>query len=111
MRLTDRQFDLVALVALVAIAPHLSRLPIWLGLALVAIAPLRVLSRRRGAKAVAVWLRVPLVAALVAVVVLQYGNIFGREAGSTLATGLLISAARTERIRDARAALGFSAFV
>ena len=112
MRLSDRQFDLVALTALVAILPHLPRLPLWLGLALVAIAPLRVLSRRRGARAVAVWLRVPLVAALVAVVVLQHGNLFGREAGSTLACGLLmLKLLETERVRDARAALGFSAFV
>ncbi len=112
MRLTDRQFDLVALTALVAVVPHLTRLPAWLGFAFVAIAPLRVLSRRRGAGAVAAWLRVPLVAALVAVVILEYGNIFGREAGSTLATGLLmLKLLETERIRDARAALGFSAFV
>ena len=112
MRLTDRQFDLVALTALVAILPHLPRLPLWLSLALVAIAPLRVMSRRRGARAVAAWLRVPCVAALVAVVVLQHGNIFGRDAGSTLACGLLmLKLLETERIRDARAALGFSAFV
>lgn len=112
MRLTDRQFDLVALTALAALAPHLGRLPIWLGLVLVAIAPLRMLSRRRGARMVPVWLRVPAVALLVAVIILQYGNIFGREAGSALAAGLLmLKLLETDRSRDARAALGFSAFV
>jgi transglutaminase-like putative cysteine protease len=112
MRLSDRQFNLVAVTALAAIAPHLGRLPLWLGMALILVAPLRMFARRQGAKPVSAWWRVPLVAVLVAVIILQYGNIFGREPGSALAAGLLmLKLIESERIRDARAALGFSAFV
>ena len=112
MRLPDRPFDLVVLVALAAIAPHLLRLPAWFGLALVALALLRRVSRRRGAGILPAWQRVPLVGVLVAVVILHYGSILGREAGSALACGLLVlKLLETERVRDARAVTGFSAFV
>lgn len=112
MRLTDRQFDLVALMALAAFLPHLLRMPLWLGIGLAVIAPLRMLARRRGARLVPVWLRVPAVGILVALIIVEYGNIFGRGAGSSLAAGLLmLKLLETERSRDARAALGFSAFV
>ena len=112
MRLDDRQFNLVAASALIAVAPHLSRLPLWLSLALVAIAPWRIWSRKRTGKPISAWLRVPLVIALVSAIVVSYGNIFGREPGSALACGLLmLKLLESEKIRDARAALGFAAFV
>lgn len=112
MRLTERQFDFTCLSALAAVAAHLGHLPLWLGLVFVAIVPLRWYSRRRGAGIVPAWLRVPLVFVLVAAIVLQYGNIFGRDAGSALGCGLLmLKLLETDRLRDARAVLGFSAFV
>ncbi|MCW5569306.1 MAG: DUF3488 domain-containing transglutaminase family protein, partial [Dokdonella sp.] len=112
MRLTERQFDFTSLSALAAVAAHLGHLPVWLGLAFVTIVPLRWYGRRRGAGIVPAWLRVPLVFVLVAAVVLQYGNIFGRDAGSALGCGLLtLKLLETDRLRDARAVLGFSAFV
>ena len=112
MRLPDRSFDLVVVGALAAVAPHLARLPPWFGLGLVVIALLRRTARRRGAGIVPAWMRVPLVGVLVAIVVVHYGSIFGREAGSALACGLLVlKLLETERTRDARAAVGFCAFV
>lgn len=112
MRLPDRTFDLVVLAALVAVAPHLVRLPVWLGAGLLALALLRRMARRRGAGIVPAWMRIPLVAVLVAIIVVHYGSIFGREAGSALACGLLVlKLLETERPRDARAAIGFAAFV
>lgn len=112
MQLSNRQFNLMAVTAMVAVAPHLARLPWWLGACLMLIAPLRMWSRQRGAKPVSAWWRLPLVAVLVIAIILQYGNLFGREPGSALAAGMLIlKLIESERVRDARAALGFSAFV
>ncbi len=112
MRLTDRQYELVALTAFAAVAPHLPRLPLSFAIAIVFIAVLRVAMRRRHAGPVSAWIRVPLVAVLVGAVITQYGTLFGREPGSALAAGLLmLKLVETERVRDARAILGFSAFV
>ncbi|MBL0221839.1 MAG: DUF3488 domain-containing transglutaminase family protein [Xanthomonadales bacterium] len=112
MRLDQRQFNLLAGTALIAVATHLMRLPPWLAVSLVLIAPWRMWSRQRTGKAISVWLRVPLVIALVAVIIVTYGNIFGREPGTALACGLLmLKLLESEKIRDARAALGFAAFV
>lgn len=112
MRLDDRQFNLLALTALAALAAHLSRLPLWLSVALVLIAPLRMATRARTGKAISAWLRIPLVFLLVAMIVVHYGNLFGREPGSALACGLLmLKLLESERTRDARAATAFAAFV
>ncbi|WP_440222740.1 transglutaminase TgpA family protein [Dokdonella sp. MW10] len=112
MRLSDRQYDIVALTAFAAVAPHLPRLPLWFAIAIVVAAALRVVARRRSTRVVPAWVRVPLVGLLVIAVVSQYGNLFGREPGSALAAGLLmLKLVETEKLRDARATLGFSAFV
>ena len=112
MRLSNHQFNLLAISALIAVSAHLGRLPWWLSIALVAVPPLRMFSRARSPKAISAWLRVPLVLLLVAVVVLHYGNLFGREPGSALACGLLVlKLLESERIRDARTAAAFAAFV
>jgi transglutaminase-like putative cysteine protease len=51
-------------------------------------------------------------AALLALVIANYGNLFGREPGTLLGCGLLVlKLLETERVRDARVALGFAAFV
>ncbi len=112
MRLDDRQFNLLAATALIAVAPHLPQLPPWLSVMLVVIAPWRMWSRKRTGKSISAWVRVPLVIALVSAIIVAYGNIFGREPGSALACGLLmLKLLESEKIRDARAALGFAAFV
>ncbi|MEP6882603.1 MAG: DUF3488 and transglutaminase-like domain-containing protein [Dokdonella sp.] len=112
MRLSSYQFNLLAATALIALAAHVSRLPLWLSATLVLIVPWRVWSRSRSDKAIPAWIRVPMVFALVAAIFVHYGNIFGREPGSALACGLLVlKVLESEKIRDARAALSFAAFV
>lgn len=112
MRLSTRQFNLIAATALMAVLAHAARLPVWLTAVLCLIAPLRIISRGRGGKPISAWWRVPMVVALFAVIILHYGNFFGREPGSALACGLLmLKLLESERVRDALAVLGFSAFV
>jgi protein-glutamine gamma-glutamyltransferase len=112
MRLSERQFNLLGATALMAVATHLSRLPLWLTAFLLLLAPWRMWSRARSDKPISAWFRVPMVFALVAAIVVHYGNLFGREPGSALACGLLmLKLLESEKIRDARAAIGFAAFV
>ena len=111
-RLSTRQFDLLGLAVGCALLPHLQRLPGWLVVALVIIVAVRVILRRRGIGAAARWIRLPLTIALVALTWNEYGNVFGRDAGAALATGLLaLKLIETEKTRDARVGLGFAAFV
>lgn len=111
-RLSTRQFDLLGLAVGCALLPHLQRLPTWLGAALVIAVALRVLLRRRGFGAAARWIRLPLTIALIGLTWHEYGNVFGRDAGAALATGLLaLKLLETEKTRDARVGVGFAAFV
>ena len=112
MRLSPYQFNLLAATALIALAAHVSRLPLWLSATLVLMVPWRVWGRSRSDKAIPAWIRVPMVFVLVAAIFVHYGNIFGRAPGSALACGLLVlKVLESEKIRDARAAIGFAAFV
>ena len=107
-QLSTRQFDLLGLAVGCALLPHLQRLPGWLAVALVVIVAVRVILRRRGLGAAARWIRLPLTIALVALTWHEYGNVFGRDAGAALATGLLaLKLIETEKTRDARVGLGF----
>lgn len=107
-----RQFDLLSLSVAVALAPHLGRLPLWLGPPLIVLVALRAWLRRRGTFAVSSWLRVPLAGLLLLLVIVEYGNVFGRAPGAALACGLLaLKLLETESIRDARVVIGFAAFV
>ncbi len=111
-QLSTRQFDLLGFAVGCALLPHLQRLPGWLAAALVIIVVVRVSLRRRGVGAAARWIRLPLTIALVALTWHEYGNVFGRDAGAALATGLLaLKLIETEKTRDARVGLGFAAFV
>ncbi|MEO8459091.1 MAG: DUF3488 and transglutaminase-like domain-containing protein [Dokdonella sp.] len=111
-RLSHRQFELLAIALGAALLPHVLRVPLWLALPVVAIVPFWVIARRRGAQPISGWLRLPLALLLLVLIVQHYGNIFGREPGAALATGLLVlKLLETERQRDARFALAFSAFV
>ena len=111
-RLDARQFLLLSATVAVALATHLPHLPPWLTLACAVLLPMRAWTRQRGAAAVSAWLRLPLAALLLVLVITHYGNVFGREPGSVLGCGLLaLKLLETERVRDARVALGFAAFV
>lgn len=111
-RLGQHAFELLAATVAATLAMHLGHLPLWLSLPLAGVLALRVWSRRRGAAQVGAWIRLPLTALLVVLVVANFGNLFGREPGSVLACGLLaLKLLETERARDARVALGFAAFV
>jgi len=111
-RLDIRQFERVAMAVAATVATHAGHLPLWFSLPLALALALRAWTRRRGAAAPSAWIRMPLTALLLVLIVVSYGNVFGKIPGSTLACGLLaLKLLETERIRDARIALGFCAFV
>lgn len=111
-RLDALRFGLLAASVAAVIATHLGHMPVWLTLALFAMIGLRTWSRQRGAPPVPVWVRIPLAALLLAWVAMSFGNVFGREPGTVLGCGLLaLKLLETERVRDARVAVGFAAFV
>jgi transglutaminase-like putative cysteine protease len=111
-RLDTRQFERVTIAVAATMATHAGHLPLWFSLPLALALALRAWTRRRGMTAPSVWIRVPLTALLLVLVVVSYGNVFGKIPGSTLACGLLaLKLLETERVRDARIALGFCAFV
>lgn len=114
MRLDARQFNLLAIAILVALAAHAPHLPLWIIAAMAFVLGARWLQRARRADlgAVPIWVRLPLTLALPAAVVAQYGNLFGREPGSVLAVGMLVlKFTESEKPRDARAAVTFACFV
>ncbi|MGA8278577.1 MAG: DUF3488 and transglutaminase-like domain-containing protein [Rhodanobacteraceae bacterium] len=110
--LNQRQFELLSVACGAAMLAHIARLPTWLSFSALLLLLLRVLTRRRRMQAIGAWLRLPLTGLLLIAIVFDYGNVFGREAGSALAVGLLaLKLLETEYPRDARVALGFAAFV
>ncbi|MEO6689801.1 MAG: DUF3488 and transglutaminase-like domain-containing protein [Dokdonella sp.] len=111
-RLSDRQFDFLSVTVAATLATHVGHLPVWLIMSLAVMLPLRAWTRRRGAQTASAWIRLPLTALLFILVLKNFGNVFGREPGSVLGCGLLaLKLLEAERFRDARVALGFSAFV
>src|SRR5690606_38983088 len=109
-RIDALRFGLLSTGVAAVIATHLGHLPAWLSLVLLAAIAVRAESRRRGAPTVPVWVRVPLAALLLAWVATSFGNVFGREPGTVLGCGLLaLKLLETERVRDARVAVGFAA--
>jgi protein-glutamine gamma-glutamyltransferase len=111
-RIDRHAFELVAAVVAIAIVAHAGHLPMWLLPTAPAIVALRVFMRRRGAPIVPMWIRIVAAALLVAMIVVEYGTLFGREPGSVLGCGLLaLKLLETEKVRDARVAVGFGAFV
>ncbi|MGA9340964.1 MAG: DUF3488 and transglutaminase-like domain-containing protein [Rhodanobacteraceae bacterium] len=110
--LTRHQFEFTSVACTVAVLVHVARLPAWLSAAVLVVIPLRAWGRRRSAGPVGAWLRLPLAGLLLIAILLHYGNVFGREAGSALAVGLLaLKLLEAERARDARVAVAFAAFV
>ena len=111
-RISRHSFELTAAAIAMATAAHALHLPAWLLIAVPLILALRVVTRRRGAGAVPIWLRIPATGLLLVAVAMQYGTVFGREPGSVLGCGLLVlKLLETEYARDARVATGFSGFV
>lgn len=110
-RLGDASFELLTVTVAATLATHLAHLPSWLWLGVAILLPLRAWTRRRGILVGAV-IRLPLMALLFVVVIVTFGNVFGREPGSVLGCGLLaLKLLEAEQPRDARVALGFAAFV
>ncbi|MEO7432265.1 MAG: DUF3488 and transglutaminase-like domain-containing protein [Dokdonella sp.] len=111
-RLDRFQFELSTAAVAATIATHFDHLPAWLWIPLAIMLPLRAWARRNGRKAATAWIRLPLTLLLFGLVFLNFGNVFGREPGSVLGCGLLaLKMLEAERVRDARVAMGFSAFV
>jgi len=110
-RLAPRSFDLLCLTMAFVVGVHAPHLPWWLtaGLAVVLVA--RWQQRRRGGRHPPVWIKVPLIGLLLALIVSTYGTLFGREPGSAFAVGLLVlKLMESERLRDARVGVAFAAF-
>lgn len=106
-----RAFDLLSLTMALVLGLHSPHLPWWLGVALALILGWRWWQRRRQAGRVPRWLKLPLLVLLTLAVIVQYGNIFGREPGTALAVGLLIlKLLETETARDVRVGISFACF-
>jgi transglutaminase-like putative cysteine protease len=106
-----RTFDLLSLTIAFVLALHAAHLPLWLTAALALLLGLRWWQRRQRVGRVPGWLKIPLLVLLTLGVIVQYGNIFGREAGSAFAVGLLVlKLLETESTRDVRVGIGFACF-
>ncbi|MGH8121484.1 MAG: transglutaminaseTgpA domain-containing protein, partial [Rudaea sp.] len=89
-----------------------SWLPLWLTALMLALLAGRWLQRQRDARRIPAWIRLPLVILFPLLVIVHYGNIFGREPGAALACAMIVlKLLETETRRDARAAVCFASFV
>lgn len=110
-RLAPRSFDLLCLTMAFVVGVHAPHLPWWLttGLAVVLLA--RWQQRRRGGGNPSIWIKLPLVGLLLALIISTYGTLFGRDPGSAFAVGLLVlKLMESERLRDARVGVAFASF-
>jgi protein-glutamine gamma-glutamyltransferase len=111
-KLTRAQFALTAASVTAAVLPHLWRLPWLFGGPILLVLGGRWLHRDLGGARIAAWIKLPLILAFPVMIVLHYGNIFGREPGSALACSMLaLKLLETDVRRDARAAIAFACFV
>ena len=109
--LDARSFDLVALGLVAVLALHAPHLPWWLSATLAPILCLRWWQRRHRRARTPVWLKLPLLAALLLAIVSWYGSLFGQAPGAALAVGLLVmKLLETESVRDARVGMSFACF-
>jgi transglutaminase-like putative cysteine protease len=106
------QFGLASASVFAAVLPHLWRLPGQFSALVIGLLGGRIIQRFVGGGRIPMWLKVPLVLAVPLLVILHYGNVFGREPGSALACAMLaLKLIETETRRDARAAIAFACFV
>lgn len=79
----------ILLIALaLAAAPHAMRQPAWLTILVLSGGLWRYLIARRGKQLPPAWLRTVLAVAVTAGVFVNYGNLFGRDPGTALLTGM-----------------------
>ncbi|MGY3039097.1 hypothetical protein ACVWWQ_000684 [Rhodanobacter sp. TND4EL1] len=109
--ISARAFDLLSLTLALVLGLHAAHMPWWLVVILGMVLGWRWWQRRQRPGRVPRWLKLPMLALLTLAVVLQYGNIFGREPGTALAVGLLIlKLLETETVRDVRVGISFACF-
>lgn len=110
--ISERTFNLMCLTTAFVLAVHAPHVPWSLTIAFALGLALRWWQRKHRPGKVPGWLKVPMLLFLVGAVIVQYGNVFGREAGSTLAAGLLVlKLTESESSRDARVAAAFACFL
>jgi transglutaminase-like putative cysteine protease len=111
-RLTPTQFGFTAASMLAAVLPHVARLQGGFALLILGLIGARIVHRFAGGGRIPLLLKLPLVLLMPALVIVHYGNVFGREPGSALACAMLaLKLIETETRRDARAAIAFASFV
>lgn len=106
-----RPFDLLCLTMGCVLVVHAMHLPWWLTLVLAVVLAARWRQRRSGGRNAPIWIKLPLIGLLLAVIIAYYGTLFGREPGSAFAVGLLVlKMLESEHRRDARVAVAFACF-
>lgn len=110
--LEDLPFNLLCVTVVCVLAAHAPHLPAWYTVALLAIVVARWWQRRQRHGRVSAWLRIALLVAVPAAVIAVYGTPLGREPGAAIVCGLLVvKLLESERLRDARMAVGFACFI
>lgn len=111
-RLAPMAFTLLCATVLCVLAAHAPHMPVWYTAILAAIVAARWRQRRRQRGRIPAWLRIALLVAVPAAVMAVYGTPFGREPGAAIVCGLLVvKLLESERLRDARMAIGFACFI
>ncbi|MES1153628.1 MAG: DUF3488 domain-containing protein, partial [Rhodanobacter sp.] len=106
-----RAFDLLCLTMALVLGLHAMHLPWWLDLMLALVLGWRWWQRRRQSGHVPRWIKLPMLVLLTLAVIVNYGNIVGREPGAALVVGLLVlKLLETESIRDVRVGVSFACF-
>ena len=99
--LSPRQFDWTLIAFLFAVSGHWLWLPIWYSAGLATLILVRWLQRRAFARAWPVWIKLPLVFAVLALVVVQFGDPFAQQSGTAALIGLCaLKLIESERRRD-----------
>lgn len=106
------QFLGVALLVAAGIALHASWMPALLTTSLLGLIALRIWARRRGSRRAPGLLRLPVLAALLALIATELGGLLGREAGSALLAAMLVmKLTETDGLRDARIVVTVACFL
>jgi hypothetical protein len=109
---SERTFNLMCLTTAFVLAVHAPHVPWSLTIAFALGLALRWWQRKHRPGKVSGWIKVPMLLILVAAVIAQYGNVFGREPGSALAAGLLVlKLTESESSRDVRVGAAFACFL